>query len=127
VIYELHNKPKDIEIALLDRAISFACDYLDLDINFVLEFKKLKEQQFGFCDYDDDETIITISASVNKNDIVRTLFHEMVHMKQHSDGRLSSGSPQIWMGKVYNETYENLPWELEAFELEQQMMSAFEL
>ena len=125
MIYELCHRPKNIEIALLDKAISFACDYLDLDLDFILEFKPLKQYQFGFCDYDEEEIILTISKSLSKEDTIRTIFHEMVHIKQYADGRLINGSPQRWLGKIHNEEYKNLPWELESFDVEQKMINAF--
>ena len=125
MIYEVYNKPERIEIALLDEAISFACDYLHVDIDVVLEFKKLKKHVCGFCDYEGDDVVITLSRRLNTNDVVRTLFHEMVHVKQHHDGRLVHGRPSMWMGVPHTEIYENLPWELEAFDLENKMVELF--
>jgi hypothetical protein len=125
VIYEVANKPKRLSYLLLDEAISFACNFLDLDIDFTLEFVKLKPYQCGFCDYDEEEIILTVSKSLSKDDMIKTIFHEMVHIKQYVDGRLENGSPPIWLGIIYEDRYENLPWEIEAFELEQKMVKEF--
>ena len=125
MIYEVINLPKKLEITLLDKAISFACDYLDMEVNFTIEFVPMKKYHFGLCDYDEEEIIISIGKGLSKKDIIRTLFHELVHVKQHSDGRLQNGSPQRWLGQVYDESYMNLPWEIEAFDLEEKMMVDF--
>lgn len=125
MIYEIANKPKRIETVLLDTAVSFACSYLKLNSDFVLEFETLPKHQCGFCDYDGefDETIITIAKRLSQKDIIRTLFHELVHMKQYVDGRLDHGCK--WFGVVYEGDYNKLPWEIEAYELEEKMMCAF--
>jgi hypothetical protein len=124
MIYEVVNKPKRIETVLLDSAVSFACAYLKLNIDFVLEFETLKKHQCGFCDYDEDEIVVTIAKRLSGKDIIRTLFHELVHVKQYSDGRLKHN--KIWEGKlIESDDYENFPWEIEAYELEENMMKVF--
>lgn len=125
MIYEVANKPRRLSYSLLDEAVSFACNYLELNIDFTIEFVKLKPYQCGFCDYDEDEIILTIAKSLSKDEMIKTIFHEMVHIKQYVDGRLENGSPPIWLGMVYEDKYENLPWEIEAFEIEQKMIEAF--
>lgn len=125
MIYEIINPPKRLDTALFDRAVSFAVDYLNIDLDLVVEFQTLPKGQCGVCDYDDDETSVIISKRMGRDDIIRTLFHEMVHVKQYADGRLESGSPQRWLGSTYDCDYSELPWEIEAFELEEKMMKAF--
>lgn len=125
MIYYVVNQPKKIETALLDKAVLFACDYLNIDVDFTLEFKPMQRYCFGLCDYDTDETVIYISKGISKQNMIRTMFHEMVHLKQYTDGRLVSGCPQRWLGIPINETYESLPWEVEAFDLEEKMMIDF--
>lgn len=125
MIYEVVNKPKKIETVLLDSAVSFACSYLKLDVDFTIEFETMKNHQCGLCDYDEDEVTIFIAKRLSPKEAIRTIFHELVHVKQYADGRLENGSPQIWEGIAIEDAYENLPWELEAFELEEQMMRTF--
>jgi hypothetical protein len=120
LIYEIISQPKKIDTALLDNAVSFACDYLDLDLDLTIEFTSLRRHQYGFCDYEEDEIIILIAKRLSSNDVVRTLFHELVHVKQHAEGRLQHN--QIWLGEKVEANYEDLPWEQEAFELEQKMV-----
>lgn len=125
MIYEIVNKPKKIETALIDSAVSFAVSYLDLDVDFVIEFDTLKNNQCGYCDYDEDEVIVTIAKRLSPKEAIKTIFHELVHVKQYSEGRLEHGSPQIWEGTAIEDSYENLPWEVEAFNLEEKMISTF--
>ena len=125
MIYEIVNKSNKIETVLFDSAVSFACSYLQLDIDMTIEFESLKRTQCGFCDYDENEAVITIAKRLSVKDAIRTLFHELVHVRQYVDGRLEVGSPQIWYGVAIEDKYENLPWEIEAFEIEEKMMKAF--
>lgn len=123
MIYEVNNTPKKLDTALLDKAVSFACDYLDLDVDLTIEFERLKKDQCGFCDYDDDEVILTIAKRLSVREALVTLFHEMIHVQQYVSGRLQHGSR--WLGKVYDCDYFDLPWEIEAHELEGVMMKKF--
>lgn len=123
MIYETINTPKKMEAVLLDSAVSFACSYLNLDIDFTIEFETLEKTKCGYCDYDEEEVIITIAKRLSVKEIIRTLFHELVHVKQHYDGRLEYGYK--WLGEVYECDYLDLPWEVEAYDLEERMMVAF--
>lgn len=125
MIYEVANQPNKIETALLDRAVSFACDYLQIDTDFTIEFQSLKNYQYGLCDYDEDEAVIVIAKRLSPKDVVRTLFHELVHLEQYVDGRLKNGSPSVWHEVPTYDAYKNLPWEVEAYTLEAIMMKAF--
>ena len=126
MIYEIANKPKRIETVLLDSAVSFACSYLKLDTDVVIEFETLQKHQCGFCDYDEEyaEAIVTVAKRLSQKEIIRTVFHELVHVKQYETGRLKHN--KIWKGKlVESDDYENFPWEIEAFDLEEKMMKIF--
>jgi hypothetical protein len=125
LLYEVDNKPKKLSFDLLDRAIYFASEFLGLtNLNWLnVEFETLKKHQYGFCLYDDEEIVITVAKRLSVHDIIVTIFHEMIHVKQYIDGRLEEGSR--WMGQVYNCDYNELPWEKEAFELEKLMLEQF--
>lgn len=125
MIYEVNNVPKKLDIALLDKAVSFACDYLKLDVDLTIEFESLKKHQCGFCDYDEDEVIVTIAKRLSLREMLVTLFHELIHVHQYASGRLEHGGK--WLGKVYDCAYIELPWEIEAHEMEGVMMKKFEM
>lgn len=123
MIYEIINQPKRLETTLFDSAVSFASNYLGIDVDFVIEFETLQKHQCGYCDYDEDEVIITLAKRLSVKEAIRTLFHELVHVKQHVDGRLEKG--YVWCGQVYECDYNELPWEIEAYDLEEKMMEQF--
>jgi hypothetical protein len=127
MIYCVENKPKRIDTILLDRAVSFACEYLELNTDFTIAFETLKKYQCGFCDYDKEDTVVTIAKRLSVNEAIRTLFHELVHIKQYESGRLEADNPQRWLGESVKGDYKNLPWEKEAFDLEEKMMNAFKI
>jgi hypothetical protein len=53
--------------------------------------------------------------------MMQTLAHEMVHAKQYLRGELC-GYSMSWKGKKpRNYKYENAPWELEAYKLEEEL------
>lgn len=125
MFYEVNNIPKKLDTALLDKAVSFACDHLKLDVDLTIEFDSLKKHHCGYCDYDEDEVIVTIAKRLSVREILMTLFHELVHVHQYASGRLDHGG--VWLGKVYECAYADLPWEIEAHEMESDMMKLFEM
>lgn len=62
-----------------------------------------------------DSFIIEINRCLNIDDKLKTLAHEMVHVKQYSLGYLNESMTR-WRGKKVSQniTYENKPWEIEA-------------
>ena len=62
-----------------------------------------------------DSFIIEINRCLSIDDKLKTLAHEMVHVKQYSLGYLNESMTR-WRGKKVSQniTYENKPWEIEA-------------
>ena len=72
----------------------------------------------GYClETDNNRTFeIELDKTQSMRNLLETLAHEMVHVKQYARGELN---PKIdcWMGKTYNPkkvSYWDLPWEIEA-------------
>lgn len=92
------------------------------------------ENTYGEC-YDLDasphNTYYTIHLDYGDGDtIIRTLAHELIHIKQFARGELRmlySGYCARWKGKNYAEDtdYETCPWEIEANTLEPILSAAF--
>ena len=66
---------------------------------------------------------------ISLEDMIKTMFHELVHVKQTEEGDLSIDG-KSWKGKLYKTDhmevdYEHLPWEVEAFKLEEKMWEEF--
>ena len=64
------------------------------------------------------EFIIDINLNQTEEEILRTLAHEMVHVKQYAKGQLDDEG-RHWCGeKLYNELqYHEQPWEIEAHDI----------
>jgi hypothetical protein len=80
---------------------------------------------------DDNEFVIALNETVlkDKNDVILTLCHECVHLKQHIskdyfqiDGNFIKFKNEIVDLSITN--YTDLPWEKEAYELEEGLANA---
>lgn len=100
--------------------------YRTLEIS--INVRKLP-QAYGFCLEGDHkrEFDIEIQKGLNLYDIISTVCHEMVHVRQYLKGQLrhrTDGSqmwkadPTIRLGEV---DYADTPWEKEAFDLEEEL------
>jgi len=93
-----------------------------------------KEDTYGECydlDASPDNKYYTIRLDYADADtVIRTLAHEMVHIKQFARGELRmlyTGYCAKWKGEKYTNDilYETRPWEIEANTLEPVLTSAF--
>lgn len=131
MIYEVENMPNTISYEMLDSVIVFACEYLGIlyETDMEIEFDdELEEYQCGSCDVEDGIAQLWLNPLLNERELITTIFHEMVHIRQMLNGDLVAGEGReksAWHGVKYDENYEDLPWEKEAFELEQIMVENF--
>lgn len=130
MFYVTYNKPKKISNSLMDKMVTFASDFLQVDGELEIYFDgEFNNGCCGYVEYEsDDELIMYINPQLNKKDIVTTFFHEMVHVKQYLHGELKSGigkSASRWKGKKYDMSYYESPWEVEAYEYEKVMTDIF--
>ena len=89
-------------------------------LELTVQYKKL--DVFGLVYIDNynlkgkpDSFIIEINHRLDKESKLKTLAHELVHVKQYSLGYLNESMTR-WRGKKVstNLSYENKPWEIEA-------------
>lgn len=80
------------------------------------------------CCIDKGEHELEIQTGLIEEDFMTAVFHEMVHVRQHERGVLKDhGVRKAWKGEEYigiydtTETYMNLPWEEEAYRLQEEM------
>lgn len=96
-----------------------------------IHFKqKIKGGVFlGLCEGDKDSCYVQI-AKVEPNfgmrlsymQMMKTLTHELVHVKQFMRGELTSVGEWIWKGRAAEGySYENQPWEKEAYKLQEEI------
>ena len=109
---------------------------ISLDIKLTKGLKQ-KEKAYGYCHIKDHnlsrprEFCIELDASMKYgfDEILTWLAHEMVHLKQFVRKELwdyESGSVQ-WKSKRYvrSPDYDDMPWEKEAYRLEEKLYNEF--
>ena len=77
----------------------------------------------GDCyDADDRSYIIRVNKDLSKEDLLTTIFHEFVHIKQHIKKEFGDDVFGISNEEV---AYMDRPYEIEAFRLEQEMLEEY--
>lgn len=82
---------------------------------------------------EDHETIDIFLNPDSQDDMMRNLAHELVHVKQYVKGDLVRSAGKVeYCGRLYEhsssysyEEYKDLPWEVEAFELEETLWESY--
>lgn len=95
--------------------------YRTLDIT--VKIKKL-DGVFGYCMEEDTNRTFTIEVAkgLSLYDLVSTICHEMVHVKQYAKREMDGYGLRWKKSKVAEGTcYADLPWEKEAFRMEKNL------
>ena len=131
MLLSVNKVPKKLGTDTLNKVLDFAEKYLKLNprleihIDFVRNKGILWKGQYEGIDEHGEVHHINISDGLGKEDMIRTMFHELVHVRQTDDGDLSldgnSWKDRLYRTKQIAVEYEHLPWEKEAFELEEKM------
>lgn len=129
MIYELYNQPDWLTYELMDDIILHAHKTLKFPrkSKFVIEFTNDIKGQ-GDCDGHGKTIEINIKRKLSKKTILVTLFHELVHAEQILSGRLTiiDGLTSFkWYDTIFESTYHESPWEIEAYRLEKVLMGTF--
>jgi len=85
--------------------------------------KLRKDGANGLCAKTSDREItVALYSRLNMLDMLLTLAHEMVHVKQFARGqykgvpmKYGKGAYHFWMGQKVNAEYLQRPWEIEAY------------
>lgn len=92
----------------------------------------LREGVYGWCTVQDNDHrprcfSLEIHNRLNKDNYLKVLFHELVHVYQHVRGDLrDKGAKRLWKGVDYSESdYDDQPWEIEANELEEVLLKEY--
>jgi hypothetical protein len=122
MFYEVEKMSHQVSYDDLDSMLTFAMDYLefDTDVPLIISFEVDNEQQSGFIDVDEDEILMNINPKLTGEELVRTVFHELVHAKQIQSGQYDPND-STWGGVMYTCDYWNLPWEKDAYQKEEEM------
>lgn len=133
--YKNTRDNSEIEKLLLE-AVSFYSSKLDIKndptINVTFEFPKMYTFFYGITGKNKKEENtyeIIIMMNHNKYELISTLAHEMVHVKQMANGELEidqETEKKYWKGVDHTHTYyDNQPWEIEAFKKENKLANDF--
>ena len=109
--------------AAVDKAVAVVQKCMILsnrpDISIDVEF--VSTAGGGCVDMEDGEFLIEINSRMREVSIIKTVLHEMIHVKQYAEGRLTQTE---WMGRPHPDLpYRELPWEIEAYAREQELYS----
>ena len=85
----------------MDNMVKFASNFLQIDGEMEVCFDgEFNDKCCGYVEYepDDDEIVVYINPSYNRQEIITTFFHEMVHVKQYLKGtpHISECTYIIW-------------------------------
>lgn len=115
----------------LDRIVMIAYQYLGINEKVMLEIEvdeELPNRIYGEADIEDGKAKIFLNPRIPHKEIPATIFHEFVHIDQMLKKRLVLGeglNKSTWYGRTYDKQYHKLPWEIEAYALEEEMMKMF--
>ena len=75
-----------------------------------------------------DSSYIIFVSDLTRNESIKVISHELIHLTQYQSGQLKIGSTGvIWQGnQVDNLLYEERPWELEAFSKQRNLSDKIE-
>ena len=95
-----------------------------------IHIEPLKFDQYGLSnlngdvyDLDDRSYYIRINRQLSVDDLIKTIFHEFVHIKQHI--KKEFGGDVFAVDKSSKVAYEDRPYEIEAFKLERKMFDNY--
>lgn len=135
MLYFTENLPsRKISYQQLDSIFTHASDVLGIpeDVVFEIQFTyDINFPQYGDVDVEIEDTplaVIRVNRRANTKEIIATLFHELVHVEQMLSGTLTPDEHSWrlkWNGQLYEREYLDLPWEMEAFSMEQYMMITY--
>jgi len=129
MLLSVNKVPKKLGTDTLNKVLDFAEKYLKLNprLEIHIDFIRTKKflGQYEGIDEHGETHYIDISEGESQEDIIRSIFHELVHVRQTDDGDLSLDG-NSWKGFLYRTKeievdYDHLPWEKEAAELEEKM------
>ena len=120
---------------LIKASIEFSLNKLlprttSLDIEVRLN-RRIEDAE-GYCLSEDHKTFeLEMDPRLSDKELAITVFHEMVHVRQYFKRQLRDeafGNVKTWLGKMYCEDavgYYKLPWEKEAFKLQEVLFKQF--
>lgn len=128
MLYYCKTKTLPVKRHVLEKALAFAGEFLNIedDVCVVVKFSKTCNAA-GYADWneDEDEYEIEVNSRIPESEIIRTIFHELVHIRQMHNETYDPDS-RTWNGEDCSHLeYSTYPWEVEAYGLEEEMVRKF--
>jgi len=115
VVTALHDEFDMIEYGVDMYSITF--ETLD-ELNFHGEAVLVQDEGYAEC--------VLSSDLDTRDEVIKTIIHEMVHLNQIARGDLSWVDGNLaWKNETYDCDYDETPWEVEAIELEESLVEEY--
>jgi|TARA_R110000822_G_scaffold35982_6_gene101357 hypothetical protein len=131
MILEILNRPSKISDEMLDSIVNHADRFLDLEELEELQivFKGENGDTCGYFDgigeEEDGVAVIEINSKKSLEEIIKTIFHEIVHVQQVLHGFFCNDE-KTWHGDYFGDLdYDEKPWEIDAFSKEGMLYSSW--
>jgi hypothetical protein len=127
MLYEIQNGSVKHH-KVVDQTMSLIIDEFDIPDNVFVEISFVTHGSAGGCvDMEREDGIHTFSVELNSRQSIKelraTLIHEMKHVEQYASGRLDQNQ---WLGVDHKDTpYDLRPWEIEAYQFEQNIFEKY--
>lgn len=114
----------------IQSAVLFFCQELNLgrsrfnlSVQSVSGLHRVQQARGGVIQTDDKSIVMLLDSKLKTEELVQTIAHEMIHVKQIARGRLTcfirdGNMENCWLGKKLEMPYHLRPWEVEAFRQE---------
>jgi hypothetical protein len=132
-----HGNTNPDKVQMLQKTVKFYAKYLNINKFkykvYVCMAPKLRQRDGnnGICSKTGNKEIsIAVDSALALPQLLMTLAHEMVHVKQYVRGQYrgelsrNGKMKRIWLGKQYTVKYLKRPWEQEAFRRESELVLA---
>ena len=105
------------------KALNLKNIFIDVEISNLFQ----NEKAYGFClSYTPTEFLIELDQSLPLYELIETICHEMIHIKQYATGELvEKGEKILYRNCLYESSDDSSPWEKEAYEKEMYYVDAF--
>ena len=128
MLYEVQNGSTKHR-KVVDDTMSLIIDEYTIPDDVVVEIEFYSNGTAGGCvdmERDDDGVhrfVVDINRKQSIEEIKATLIHELKHVEQYASGRLDQNQ---WLGIDHKDTpYHLRPWEIEAYEFEQNIFQKY--
>ena len=90
--------------------------FIDVEVSNLF----VNEKAYGFCSCQNkNEFLIELDQTLNVQELIETICHEMIHVKQYATGELvEKGKNILYKNCLYESNSDSSPWEKEAYEKE---------